>query len=74
MPAIIEKRNLIQSQRRYVLVLACKHFVSIPERDLIAHPQLLETLRTATTWPCVGCPEPVIAPSVRQLWKDAGEP
>lgn len=78
MPAfspIVEVRNLMRTQRRFVLVLACKHFVSLSERELTASPSLTQLLDTAKTWWCLACPDPE-PPSARatQLWREAGEP
>lgn len=67
----------LSSQSRVVLVMECKHYVSIDEKTWHAHPEVQREVARGF-FECEQCPAPEFAETqsktASQLWKEAGEP
>lgn len=84
MPAIqkiLRTRDLLREQDRITISLACHHVVSVTavQVAMMRPVEVIEGIFRAETYLCPFCPDPPPQnvneqKSIRQLWREAGEP
>ncbi len=75
---ILWVRDLLATQQRYTIKLACHHVVSLDALTVgMMTTRERAHLANAVDYPCPFCPEEIDSPIEKtptQLWKEAGEP